>query len=88
LTSRASKTFGSGSKDLDERVAAAIGRRDPFAEGQLLEAKQQLLVEGAPDRCRDTDIDRQPQQIGPVEVVDELEGIGHRRRATRRIRTE
>jgi hypothetical protein len=68
--------MGIEQKDLDQRRAAAARRGHPLAEGELVDAEEKLRIDRPADRGGDLDVDREAEQIEPVEIMNELDGVG------------
>src|SRR5207302_5631002 len=73
--------IGIEEQHLDQRVAAAFRGGDFFAEGELRQVREELRIDGTAHLRRYRYVDRQPQQIGPVEVVHQLDRMRQRRGA-------
>ena len=73
--------FGIGIKEqfLDQCLAAAFGTGDSLSESELVDLVDQDVIDRPTHRTGDLDIDRQPDQIRPEEVVDEFDGVSLRR---------
>lgn len=62
-------------KGFDQGVAAAFGGGDPLPEGELIDAANEEGIDGPADGGGHLDVDGQPHQVGPVEVVNKLDRV-------------
>src|SRR5688500_273303 len=68
--------IGVKEKHLDEGVAAAPCGGDAFAERQFVDAVEEDGLDGPAGGRRDGDLDGKTDEVGPVEIVNQLDRVG------------
>jgi Fuc2NAc and GlcNAc transferase len=65
-------------KDLEQRTSTTPGGGDPLAKGELLHPHEELCVDRPSHRSWYLNVDRETDQVEPIEVVHELDRVSLR----------